>query len=439
MITQELLKARRASLAEKIGTGAILLPCYPSAVRNNDNMHVYRQESSLLYFSGFQEEESCMLFRPGKTPELILFVRPKNPTAELWDGFRYGVDGVKESFGADEAYEFSELENILPKYLDDVSKLYYQFNLNQSVDRIVLDTLDKVKRSRGRTGLGILPIYDSSEVTGDLRIVKAPEEMDLMRKTCDIAANAHKEAMKLTRVGMNEKQIHGALMYMFMREGAEGVAYEPIVATGSNATVLHYKDNNSVCEDGDILLIDAGCEYQSYASDITRSFPVNGKFSSAQKDIYQAVLDAQIEVIEAIKPGVSFDHLQKVAEVSLSSACLKLGLLRESLDEVLEKKLYRKYYPHNIGHWLGLDVHDRGRYTYGTESRLLEPGFVLTVEPGLYIPKSDESVRAEFRGVGIRIEDDILVSETSYENLTAGVPKEIVQIEELMKEDSFLK
>lgn len=439
-LEQSIFAKRRDKLRERMKEGeALLMVGYPTAVRNNDNHHLYRQESSLFYFTGLKEENVALLFRPGKSPEYTLFVRPKDAVAELWDGYRAGPEGAVKDFGADEAFEVSQMPKILSVYLKECNKLYYQLHLNDEKDKMVLETLEKVRAARGRTGLGILPLYDSTEITGDIRLIKTDEEIELMRKSGHIAAEAHKEAMRLIEPGMNERQIQGALSYMFLKEGANDYAYHPIVGSGNNATVLHYRDNDAVCEDGDILLIDAGCELEFYASDITRSFPVNGKFTKAQKMIYDAVLKAQEEVIALVKPGVTFLELQEKAIESISVSLRELDLLEESVEEIIAQKLYRKYYPHNIGHWIGLDVHDRGRYFIDEQSRKLEPGMVFTVEPGIYVPKNDTDAPAEFRGIGIRIEDDILVTDSGYENLTAGVPKDPSEIEALMKEDSFLK
>ncbi|MFK8138179.1 MAG: aminopeptidase P family protein [Bdellovibrionales bacterium] len=438
-MNQEQFLQRRSKLRTCLSEGdALLLPCYPSHARNSDNMFPYRQESSLYYLTGFEEAESMALFRPGKVPEFILFVPPRDAVAELWDGVRFGVEGAKKHFGADEAHSFYELEEFLPKYLNESSKLFYQMHLNPELDSIILNILEGVRKSKGRTGLGLLPLYDSTEVMGDIRVIKSSEEIDLMRRSGKIAAEAQKEAMRFIRPGLTEKQVQGVLSYMFLKENAGDYAYPPIVATGSNATVLHYKDNNQECKDGDLLLIDAGCEYDYYASDITRTFPVNGKFTAAQKDLYQAVLNAQKATIDIIKPGITFVEVQDKAIEVISQHLKDLELFDQSVSEIIDKKLYRKYYPHNIGHWLGLDVHDRGRYMIEGQTRPLEAGMVLTIEPGIYVPKDDMDAPEYFRGTGVRIEDDILVTDNGFENLTKDVPSEISEIESLMEEKSFL-
>lgn len=437
---KEVFFQRREQLKTRMNKGdAILMVGYPNVIRNNDNHHLYRQESSLFYFSGIKEEEVAILIRPGMTPEYTMFVRPKDALAEMWDGNRAGVDGAVRDFGADESYEISMLPKMLSHYLKDCSKLYYQLHLNEEVDHTVLKTLEEVRTAKGRTGLGILPLYDSTEITGDIRSIKSDEEIELMRKSGKIAAQAHIEAMKYTTAGKNERQIQGVLSYIFHREGANDYAYHPIVAAGNNATVLHYRDNDASCEDGELMLIDAGCELEFYASDITRTFPINGKFSKAQLAIYEAVLKAQKEVIALVAPGTKFIDLQNKAIESISTSLHELDLLEESVEEIIEQKLYRKYYPHNIGHWLGLDVHDRGRYFIDKESRELKPGMVLTVEPGIYVPKGDKNAPSEYRGIGVRIEDDILVTESGHENLTKDVPREVSEIENLMKEESFFQ
>lgn len=439
MLGKEIFAGRREKLKAKLNKGdAILLVGHPEATRNNDNHHLFRQESSLYYFTGCKEENTVMLFRPGMTPEYTLFVRPKDAVAELWDGYRHGVEGAIRDLLADEAFEISKLGKMLVPLLKDTNKLYYQMHLDDERDKEVLESLETVRKAKGRTGLGILPLYDSTEITGELRLIKDEAEIELMRKSAQIAAEAHKEAMRFTAPGKNEKQIQGVLSFKFLNAGATDYSYHPIVGTGNNATVLHYRDNNKECKAGELLLIDAGCEYGLYASDITRTFPVDGKFTAAQVKLYNAVLKAQEETIELIKPGTLFIDLQNKAIESLSKSLKELDFLEESLDEIITQKLYRKYYPHNIGHWLGLDVHDRGRYFVDGESRPLEPGMVLTIEPGLYIPEGDKDAPSEYRGMGIRIEDDILVTETGYENLTKDVPKDIKGIESIMAEASAL-
>ncbi|MEE6249891.1 MAG: aminopeptidase P N-terminal domain-containing protein [Bdellovibrionota bacterium] len=439
MLGKEVFARRREKLKNILKEGdAILLVGHPAAIRNNDNHHLFRQESSLYYFTGCKEENTVMLFRPGMTPEYTLFLRPKDAIAELWDGYRHGVEGAKRDLLADEAYEVSMLGKMLLPLLKDSNRLYYQLGLDPKMDSDVLAALERVRAAKGRTGLGILPLYDATEITGEARIIKDEEEIDLMRKSGQIAAEAHKEAMRFTEAGKTEKQIQGVLSFKFLNAGADDYAYHPIVGTGNNATVLHYRDNDKLCKDGDLLLIDAGCEYDFYASDITRTFPVNGKFTAAQTKLYQAVLKAQLETIEIIKPGTLFSEVQEKAIESLSASLKELEILEESVEEIISQKLYRKYYPHNIGHWIGLDVHDRGKYLIQQESRPLEEGMVLTIEPGLYIPEGDMDAPAEYRGMGIRIEDDILVTKDGYENLTKDVPKEIPEIEALMAEKSFL-
>ena len=439
MLGAEVFASRRQKLKQHLQAGdAILLVGHPEAVRNHDNHHLFRQESSLFYFTGCKEENTVMLYRPGLQPEYTLFVRPKDAVAELWDGYRHGVEGAKRHLLADEAYEIGQLEKMLLPLLKDCNKLYYQLHIDSSKDALVLRALENVRKAKGRTGLGILPLYDAAEITGELRVCKDAAEIELMRRSAQIAAEAHKEAMRYTKPGKNERQIQAVLSFMFLREQAGDYAYHPIVGSGNNATVLHYRDNDQPCREGDILLIDAGCEYQFYASDITRSFPVSGKFSEAQKRLYQAVLQAQKETIALIRPGCLFQDLQNQAIDSLSRSLYELGFFEESIEEIIAQKLYRKYYPHNIGHWLGLDVHDRGKYYVDGQSRPLQQGMVLTIEPGLYIAQDDKEAPAEYRGIGIRIEDDVLVTDSGYEILTAGVPKEIAEIEALMAEPSFL-
>ncbi|MCB0349137.1 MAG: aminopeptidase P N-terminal domain-containing protein [Bdellovibrionales bacterium] len=426
-------KNRRKKLADLIPNCAMLISSYPVAMRNPDVGHKFRQESSIVYFTGFEEEETVFLYRPGRTPETVLFVRPKDPLHELWEGVRFGVEGAKNHFGMDACFSIHDLDKHLSELLSPVEKLYYKFDTNPKTDTSVLNAVESARRARGRTGLGVVPIFDPTEVIGELRLFKDREEIAALQRACDISAEAHVEAMKFAKPGVSEKQVEAVMQYIFKARGSDRVGYDPIVGSGKNATTLHYNENKDTCKDFDLLLIDAGTECKYYTADITRTFPVAGVFTSAQKDFYNAVLTAQMDVLDMCKPGVKFIDLQEKARKSLSEQISKLGLIKERPEKIYEDKLYQKYYPHNIGHWLGLDVHDVGAYFLGGDSRELEPGMVFTVEPGLYVPIDDQDAPEEFRGMGVRIEDNVLITATGNKILSSGVPKTVDEIEEVMK------
>ncbi len=437
--TKEIYKERRDKLAKELQDSALLLGSYGSAP-DASIMRTPRQESSMLYLTGFAEENSAFLFRPGKEPKSILFVQPKDEVAELWEGYRHGPEEAKNLYGVDAAYSIDEFEEKLEEFLKPVWRLYYSLHKNQERDEIVFSALESARRSRGRSGLGVLPIYDPIEVLGEMRIIKSEEEIRAMQRAAHISTEAHKEAMRFTKPGVTERQVTGVLNYMFQRENSIRVAYPPIVGSGNNATVLHYGANNDSCRDGDLLLIDAGTEYKHYASDITRTFPVNGKFSPEQKDFYEAVLNAQMATLEVVKSGTSFQEVRDASIRAISQALLDLGFFKnKELHEVIDQKHYVKYYPHNIGHWLGLDTHDVGAYYVGNESRALEPNMVMTIEPGIYVPKSDDEAPEAFRGMGVRIEDDVLITDRGHVNMTDQTPKTVESIETIMAEESFLK
>ncbi len=389
----------------------------------------YRQDSNFYYLTGFDEPGSIALIRPGMDPEYVLFVQPKDPAMEIWDGYRYGQQGVVSEFGADKGILYSEFDKEAVEMLIDVDKLYFSLGNNAEMDRKVYALLDKTMRARGRTGKTRLPIHDPNDILGEMRVIKSPYEQDCMRESCRLSAQAHIEAMKFTKPGVTERQVLGVLMHRFFQENALREGYHSIVASGANACTLHYRFNDDTCKDGDVLLIDAGAEKNYYTADITRTFPINGKFSGPQKEIYDAVLKAQKEVISSLKVGMAYFDMQKVAVKSLTESLVSLGLLRGDVNELIETHKYRKYYPHNIGHFLGMDVHDVGLYAKANEGRPLEAGMAFTVEPGLYVPVDDTEAPEEFRGIGVRIEDDILLTASGPEIMTKDVPKERDEVE----------
>jgi Xaa-Pro aminopeptidase len=422
-------EALLASMRARSGGGVALVPTAAEVARNRDSTFPYRHDSYFYYLTGFPEPEAVIaLVADPEGDRHVLFCREKNEEREIWDGFRYGPDAAREIFGFDEAYPISELGETLPKIASDRPALFTPLGLFEPWDRRVTDLLNEV-RARARTGVSAPEeIVDVRGVLDTMRLVKDEHELALMRRAGAISGAAHLRAMRATHPGMYEYQVEAELMHEFLREGAQAVAYSSIVASGPNACVLHYRENNRQMNDGDLLLIDAGCEYQGYASDITRTYPVNGRFTGAQKDVYEIVLAAQLACIDVVKPGVAFHDYHKVAERVLAQGFIDLGLIAGPLDEALEKGTYKQFYMHRAGHWLGMDVHDAGLYQVKGESMRLVPGMVLTVEPGAYIRAAD-NVPERFWNIGVRIEDDVVVTQDGCENLTPIAPKTVADIE----------
>ena len=423
---------RRKKLAEKMPSQSVLiLFSSPHLVRNHDVHHYYRQDSSFYYLTGFEEPESIFVFRPGQSPESILFVQKKDPLKETWEGFLFGPELAKKEFGMDECHEISEFESLCPELLSGASQVFYRLFHNADSDQRIQKTLRSVYAKKARMNQGLLPIFDSYPLVGEQRIIKTPFEIDMMKKAADITARAHLMLMREVRPGMTERQLYGKFLDFILSEGCAREGYQGIFAGGAAATTLHYTFNDQPLNDGDLVLVDAGGEFHYYSADITRTFPINGRFSSAQKRIYQKVLDVQKSIIAMAKPGTSIRDLQTAAIEQLTEIMVDEKLLEGSVKDRISDLSYRKYYPHGIGHWLGLDVHDAGLTEIEGVSRALQPGMVLTIEPGLYIPPSDTDAPKELRGIGIRIEDDVLVTENGPEVLTHGVPKEVKDIEAL--------
>jgi Xaa-Pro aminopeptidase len=427
-----MFRERRQALASRAKGSAIIIPAHPEYVRNNDVHYPYRQDSTLFYLTGFEEPESILVIRPGQTPETVLFVRPKDVFRETWDGFRYGPEGVEKEFKIDKAYLLADFDKVILELLKPVDRIYYRWEIDKEFDNRMLSLLARVRTSFGRSGAGHLSVHDSWELVGEMRLFKSPAEVAIMRKASEITAKAHVEAMKFTRPGVTERQVQGVILGSFYAQGADREGYGSIVASGPNATTLHYVFNDQPCREGDLLLIDAGAEYQYYTSDITRTFPVSGKFTAPQRRVYEGVLKIQKSLIEQIKPGVIFKSLQDKTIEALTDLMIELKLLSGSRQQLIDSLAFKKYYPHGVSHWLGMDVHDVGLYIVKGESRALEAGMSFTIEPGLYIPADDMSAPAELRGIGIRIEDDIVVTATGCEVLTAGVPKDIAEMEAII-------
>jgi Xaa-Pro aminopeptidase len=426
----EIFKRRRDRVVKAMSpNSALIVAANPEMIRNDDVHYPYRQDSNMYYLTGFEEPESFLLLRPGKNPESVMFVREKNVERETWDGFRFGPEGTQKEFGIDEVYPISNFPQKAAELLKGFDEVYYRLFKNDEADKLVQNLLLDLKRIYGRSGYGLMTIKDADTFLGEFRLKKNEDDLRNQRKACEISAAAHLKAMKMTKPGISERQIQGLLTSEFYNSGSAREGYGFIVASGNNATTLHYNFNDQICESGELLLIDAGSEFNYYSGDITRTYPVNGKFTPAQQRVYAGVLKVQKEIINYIKPGIYFKDLHAMGADLLTQLMLDLGLVSGRKEDVISSLEYKKYYPHGIGHWLGMDVHDAGLYMIRGEARPIEAGMVFTVEPGLYIPATDKSAPEEYRGIGVRIEDNILVTEKGCENLTAGVPKEISEIE----------
>jgi len=444
--------ARRERLLSTIGpkTAAVFVAT-PTAIRNNDVEHDFRQDSDVFYLTGFDEPDTVLVLTPSAsikdpaadpkdkepkllTPKLTMFVRPKDPEREIWDGFRHGVEGAKTEFGADAAFTIDELGRRLPELLAGHDAVVYRWG-NKAFDDRLFAAINLARRTAGRNGAAApTRLVDPVEVLYEHRLRKSPEELEAMRRACAITAEGHKRAMALAAPGRHEFELEAVLLETFRKHGSERAAYGSIVGSGPNATVLHYRRNDRQMQDGDLVLIDAGCEYGYYASDVTRTFPASGRFTEVQRQVYELVLEAQLAAIAMVKPGVTQGDIhQKACEV-LTHGLVRLGILEGNVDELVKAEAYKPFYMHKTGHWLGMDVHDVGAYFVPTADgkmvqRPLEPGMVITIEPGLYFGIGAEKAPERFRGIGVRIEDDILVTENGYENLTSAIPKTVEEVE----------
>lgn len=426
---------RRAKLLANMGEGIAIIPTAPEVIRNRDSHYPYRFDSYFYYLTGFKEPEALLVLVAGSTPKSILFCRDKDMEREIWDGFRYGAEAAKAEFGFDEAYSFNQLDEMLPKLLGNQAKLFYSLGADASWDARVTGWLNQVK-AQARTGVSAPDeIVDVRKLVDEMRLFKSAYEIDVMRRSASIAADAHNRAMQKVRAGKMEYEIEAEFLHEFYRKGAQAPAYTSIVAGGANACTLHYNANNCVLKDGDLLLIDAGCELDGYASDITRTFPVSGKFSGVQKEVYELVLAAQASAIAKVNVNNHWNAPHEAALEVLAQGFIDLKLCKGSLSGVIESGDYKQFYMHRTGHWLGLDVHDAGEYKDKAGSwRKLEAGMMLTVEPGCYIRPAD-NVPEHFWNIGIRIEDDVLVTTADAEVLTKNAIKSVTDIESIMKKD----
>lgn len=433
-IAQHEFARRRARLMQALPAGSMALVAAASLKsRNRDSEYPFRQHSDFYYLTGFNEPDAILLLMPGRAEgEAVMFCPPRDPQMEIWTGYRAGPEGCVRDFGMDQAIDLDRIDEELPRLLDGWQRLYYSIGMDEALDTRVRGWLNAL-RAQARLGSSApveLALLD--RLLHEQRLFKSDAEQALMRRAGEISAQAHCQAMRACRPGLYEYQLEAEITAVCMHEGARFQAYSPIVGGGANGCILHYIENEDPLQDGDLVLIDAGCELDNYASDITRTFPVNGRFSQEQAQLYQLVLDIQEACIEAIRPGVPFNEIHDLSVRMLTEGLVKLGLLEGELEQLIEEGAYRRFYMHRVGHWLGMDVHDVGDYKVHGEWRPLEPGMVMTVEPGVYIAPHDETVPLKWRGIGIRIEDDVLVTERGYEVLTAGVPKRIADIEALM-------
>jgi Xaa-Pro aminopeptidase len=423
-------RQRRDRLMAKVGQGTAIFASAPQAVMHNDVEYVFRQDSDFYYLTGFNEPEAIAVFAPHhEEHQYILFVQPKDLEKETWTGIRYGVEGAQEILGADVAYPIGELDEHLPKYLDKAEQIFYHLGRDEKINQKILKHWQKQLAAYARRGHAPQALVNSHFLLHPQRQVKSEGELALLRRACDLSAIAHQRAMEFTKPGHYEYQVQAELEIIFRREGGLGPAYPSIVAAGKNACILHYINNDCPIEDGDLLLIDAGCSYGYYNGDITRTFPVNGKFSPEQRTLYEIVLNAQEAAIAKVQAGNAYHEYHDAAVSVIVDGLMDLGLLVGDKEEIIKEEKYKPFYMHRTGHWLGLDVHDVGVYQYGENPYPLQPGNVLTVEPGIYIGSQTKPVEGQpeipdrWRGIGIRIEDDVLVTAEGHDILTSGVPK----------------
>ena len=423
---------RRAHLIKQMGRGIAVIPNAPEQRRNGDADYPYRFDSSFYYLTGFAEPESVLVLLAGDAQQCILFCREKNIEREIWDGHRFGPDAAREQFGFDAAYPIDKLDEKLTELMGNQATLYYPLGADAHWDQRMLKLRDVVQ-AKVRSGVRAPnELRDVRALVNEMRLFKDASEIALMRRAAAISTAAHRRAMQFVRAGHFEYEVEAELLHEFCRNGARNPAYTSIVAAGANACVLHYIANDAKLQRNDLLLIDAGCEFAGYASDITRTYPVSGKFTGAKKHVYEIVLAAQMAAIDATRPGNSWEAPHNAALQILAQGFIDLKLCRGTVDSVLGDESYKKYYMHRTGHWLGMDVHDVGDYKIDSEWRSLQPGMVLTVEPGCYIRPSDDVPKALWN-IGIRIEDDVAITKGGHEVLTEAAPKTISAIEELMK------
>lgn len=430
-------RQRREQLMSKIGNGTAIFCSAPMAVMQHDVEHIFRQDSDFFYLTGFNEPEAVAVLAPHH-PEhrFVLFVQPKEPEKETWTGYRWGVEAAKEQFGADAAYSITELDEKLPQYLEKSERIYYHLGHNRFFNDKVINHWKRLMGGYQKRGTGPIAIEDTNPILYAMRQVKSAAELELMREAAKISVDAHNYAREFTQPGRYEYEVQAEIEHLFRLRGAQGVAYPTIVASGANACVLHYIENNRQMQDNELLLIDAGCAYQSYNADITRTFPVGKKFTPEQKTIYEIVLEAQLQAIAQVQPGNPYNLFHDTAVRVIVEGLMDLGLLVGDIEEIIKEEKYKPFYMHRTGHWLGLDVHDAGIYKLGEEVwQSFQPNQVVTVEPGIYISPTIKPVEGQpevdsrWWGIGIRIEDDVLITAEGQEILTSAVPKALDEIQ----------
>tara|TARA_B100001758_G_scaffold48749_1_gene39369 strand:- start:2034 stop:3329 length:1296 start_codon:yes stop_codon:yes gene_type:complete len=424
-----IFKERRAKVASQMESNSILMLCSSNIVpRNNDTTFPFRQDSNFYYLTGFNEPNSVMLLKSDGTA--YIFCRNKNPELEKWDGFMWGYQAAADEFNFDDGFDINDIDQLAPQIINGTSTVYALVGKNKDFDQQVIKWItaaNSMERHQGN-----IDLKNFSNQLGMMRLVKEDSELSLMRKSCEIAALTHKAVISKAKVGMSEFDLETMYLNEFKSHGSKDISYTPIVAGGERACILHYIDNNQPIADGELVLVDAGCEWGLYASDITRTYPINGKFSAEQRAVYDVVLEAHNKACEAIQIGANCTDPQKASELSLSQGLKDLGLLTQSMDEIMDKQLFREFYYHKIGHWLGLDVHDDCPYSIGEKEVTFQKNMVMTIEPGIYVNQS-ANVDDKWKGIGIRIENDILATDTGYENLTSLVPSNADEIEGLMQ------
>jgi Xaa-Pro aminopeptidase len=423
---------RRAELMRRLGPdAALLLASPPEQLRNGDTHFKFRQDSDILYLTGFEEPGTVVVVRPGhETMRFVLFVRPRDPAEETWTGRRAGVEGAVRDFHADAAFTPAELDDKLAQILAGVQEIHYPFGREPALDAAVARLLGRLRVQERRGTRAPVRLVDARVTLHEMRLIKSPQEVAIQRRAAEITAEAHIAAMLAAKSAASEHEIEALVDYTFRKNGGTGPGYPTIVGGGANATILHYVENRARLVRGELLLVDAGCEIDGYTADVTRTSPIGARFSPAQRRLYEAVLETQVEAIEAVKPGATLDAIHKQVVERLTKHLVTLGLLTGDVPALIESGAHKAFYMHRTSHWLGMDVHDVGFYSEGGVSRPLVPGMVLTIEPGLYVAE-DAPVPPEYRGLGIRIEDDILVTADGHDNLTIATPKSVADIEDL--------
>ncbi|MFW1678083.1 Xaa-Pro aminopeptidase [Pontibacter sp. JAM-7] len=433
-LSQAVFAERRQRLMQKMTANSLaIIPAAQMQSRNSDVEYPFRQDSDFYYLTGFNEPDAVLLLLPERDAgNTVMFCRNRDPLMEIWNGYRAGPEGVEAEYGMAEGHPVEQIDELLPQLLDGVERIYYAIGQDEQLDQQIRHWLNLIRGQARQGAVAPSELVMLDHLLHEMRLFKQPEEQDLMRRAGEISAQGHIRAMQYCRPGVYEYQLEAEILHYFMQQGCRQPAYSSIVGGGANACVLHYIENSEPLMEGDLVLIDAGCELDYYAGDITRTFPVSGRFSPEQKALYELVLQAQLHCIEMIRPGVLWNAVHEASVQVLTEGLVALGLLQGEVAELIEQGAYRDFYMHRAGHWLGMDVHDVGDYKVDDEWRPLEPGMVMTVEPGLYVAADNQAVEPRWRGIGIRIEDDVLITPEGCEVLTAAVPKHVADIEALM-------